>query len=226
MAYALPTHEKCNALQIVRQVVKEKKIHLQLVLLGQVFGVTQPMAKSLNVLVGFKFVNLLGKEANRLQATQSSGGSRSRQPPPFGASRLNTMRFLKPKVEPSLGRSTSQNLFKSSSSLHSRKMSKLCRKHIQSVNDVGFKTNACIRTLKKEVEKIHSNLVQKEGEQRRAHLHVDNRKVIHHEVKNDLDKVKAYLEKTLFSCVNLWVDLRFFKCCVLMRTQMMKQSLI
>ncbi len=72
MAYALATHEKRNTLQIARQVVKEKKIHLQLILLGQAFGVTQPMTKSLNALVGFKFVNQLGKEAKRLQATQSS----------------------------------------------------------------------------------------------------------------------------------------------------------
>jgi hypothetical protein len=44
-------------------------------------------------------------------------------------------------------------------------------------------------------------LVQRKGdEQRRAHLHVDNREVIHYEVKNDLDKVKANLEKTLSSC--------------------------
>ncbi len=106
--------------------MKEKKIHLQAILLGQAFGVTRPTAKSLNALIGFKFVNLLVGGAKRLQATQSSRGSRSHQPPPFGASKLNTMRFLKPKVEPGSGRSTSQNLFKSSSSLHSRKMLKLC----------------------------------------------------------------------------------------------------
>ncbi len=44
-------------------------------------------------------------------------------------------------------------------------------------------------------------MVQKKGdEQRRVHLHVDNREVIHCEVKNDLDRVKADLEKTLSSC--------------------------
>jgi hypothetical protein len=72
VAYALATHEKCNALQIAKQVVKGMKIHLQLVLLGQVFGVTQTMTKSLNALVGFKSVNILGGGAKKLQATQSS----------------------------------------------------------------------------------------------------------------------------------------------------------
>lgn len=48
--YALVAHEKHNALQITKQVVREKKTHLQLVLLEQVFGVTQPTIESLNVL--------------------------------------------------------------------------------------------------------------------------------------------------------------------------------
>jgi hypothetical protein len=44
-------------------------------------------------------------------------------------------------------------------------------------------------------------LVQKEGEQSRVHLHVDNREVIHHEAKND--RVKADLEETLSSCESM-----------------------
>lgn len=58
---------------------------------------------------------------------------------------------------------------------------------------------ACIRTLKEQVNNIHNDLVQREGEQRRVHLHVDNREVIHLEIKNDLDMVKENLEKTLSS---------------------------
>jgi hypothetical protein len=49
VAYALATHEKHNALQFTRQVAKDKKTHLQLALLEQTFGVTQPTIESLNV---------------------------------------------------------------------------------------------------------------------------------------------------------------------------------
>jgi hypothetical protein len=42
-------------------------------------------------------------------------------------------------------------------------------------------------------------LAQREVKQRRAYLHVDDRIMIHHEVKNDLDKVKVDLENALSS---------------------------
>jgi hypothetical protein len=42
-------------------------------------------------------------------------------------------------------------------------------------------------------------LAQREVEQRRACLHVDDKIMIHHEVKNDLDKVKANFENVLSS---------------------------
>jgi hypothetical protein len=44
--YALVAHEKCNYLQTMRQVAKENKIHLQLVLLKQASSVTQDVIKS------------------------------------------------------------------------------------------------------------------------------------------------------------------------------------
>jgi hypothetical protein len=61
----------------------------------------------------------------------------------------------------------------------------------------------CIRTLKEQVENIPNDMVQREGEQRRAHVHVDNKEVIHLKVKNDLDMVKVNLEKTLCSCESI-----------------------
>jgi archaellum component FlaC len=42
-------------------------------------------------------------------------------------------------------------------------------------------------------------LVQKEAKQKRAHLHVDDIMVIHRDIKNDLNKVKANLENALSS---------------------------
>ncbi len=42
-------------------------------------------------------------------------------------------------------------------------------------------------------------MVRKEDEQRRAHLHVNDRMVIHRDVKNDLDRVKENLENVLSS---------------------------
>jgi hypothetical protein len=50
--------------------------------------------------------------------------------------------------------------------------------------------------------------------------------VIHHEVKNDLDKVKANLEETLPSCESMGGLVVSFRFCVPMKTQMMKLSLI
>lgn len=61
-SYALVAHEKHNALQIMRQVVREKKTHLQPVLLEQAFGVTQPTTKSLNVFAGSNLQIYLSKE--------------------------------------------------------------------------------------------------------------------------------------------------------------------
>jgi len=119
----------------MRQVAKEKKTHLQPILLEQTFGVTQPTTKPLNVLARFKSMNIFVEGANRLQATRSSRGSRSHRPPPFGASRLNAMYYVKPKVEPGSSMSTSQRLFKSSSSLHLGKMLKLCS--LESISKVS-----------------------------------------------------------------------------------------
>jgi len=111
------------------------------------------------------------------------------------------MHCIEPKVEPWSGRSTSQSFLKSSSSsLCSRKMLKLCSlENISKVSKMLVSKQACIRTLKEQVNNIHNDLVQREGEQRRVHLHVDNREVIHLEIKNDLDMVKENLEKTLSS---------------------------
>ncbi len=75
--YALEAHEKYNALQTVRQVSKEKKIHLEPILLEQTFGVTHFVTKLLIAFARFKSMNLLVERAKRLQATQSLGGSRS-----------------------------------------------------------------------------------------------------------------------------------------------------
>jgi hypothetical protein len=75
--YAFAAHEKRNALQTVMQVSKEKKIHLQPILLEQAFSVTHIAIESLIAFARFKSVNLLVKSAKRLQATQSSRGSRS-----------------------------------------------------------------------------------------------------------------------------------------------------
>jgi hypothetical protein len=127
VAYAFDVHEKCNSLQVVMRVAKEKNI-LQSMLLEQACDVTQPMAKSLNVTIGSRFANVFVGGVGKIQVTQtqSSRSSRSQEPPPFGASRLNVMRSIKPKVEPCLGKSTPQSFFKSLSSLRLGKMSKLC----------------------------------------------------------------------------------------------------
>ncbi len=204
MHYALATHEKCNVLQTMRQVSKEKKIQLQPILLEQTFGVTHLAIESLIALARFKSMNLLVERAKRLQATQSSRGSRFHRPPPLGASKLNVMCFIKPKVEPCSGRSTSQSFLKSSSSsLRSRKMFKSCS--LENISKVSMLVSkqTCIRTLKEQVENIPNDMVQREGEQRRAHVHVDNKEVIHLKVKNDLDMVKVNLEKTLCSCESI-----------------------
>lgn len=58
---------------------------------------------------------------------------------------------------------------------------------------------ACIGTSKEQVEKKQNDLVQKEAKQKRAHLHVDDIMVIHRDIKNDLNKVKANLENALSS---------------------------
>jgi hypothetical protein len=100
---------------------------LQPILLEQVCDVTQFMAKSLNATIGSRFANVLVRGVGKIQATQTQllGSSRS-QPPPFGASKLNVMHFIKPKVELGLGKSTPQSIFKYLSSLCLGKMSKLC----------------------------------------------------------------------------------------------------
>jgi superfamily II helicase len=188
----------------MRQVSKEKKIQLQPILLEQTFGVTHLAIESLIALARFKSMNLLVERAKRLQGTQSSRGSRFHRPPPFGASKLNVMCFIKPKVEPCSGRSTSQSFLKSSSSsLRSRKMFKSCS--LENISKVSMLVSkqTCIRTLKEQVENIPNDMVQREGEQRRAHVHVDNKEVIHLKVKNDLDMVKVNLEKTLCSCESI-----------------------
>lgn len=118
------------------------------ILLEQAFGVTQPTTKPLNVLARFKSMNLFVEGTNRLQATQSSG-SRSHRPPPFGASKLNVMYSIKPKVEPGSSMSTSQKLFKSSSSLHLGKMLMLCSlESISKVSEMLVSKQVCIETLK------------------------------------------------------------------------------
>ncbi len=72
--YAFAAHEKRNALPTVMQVSKEKKIHLQPILLEQAFSVTHLAIESLIAFARFKSVNLLVENAKRLQATQSSRG--------------------------------------------------------------------------------------------------------------------------------------------------------
>ncbi len=136
MACAFDVHEKHNSLQVVRRAAKEKNI-LQPILLEQACDVTQLVAKSLNTSIGSRFANVLVGGVGKIQATQTQSleSSRSQQSPPFGASRLNVMHFIKPKVEPGLGRSTPQSFFKSLSSLHLRKMSKLCS--LESISKVS-----------------------------------------------------------------------------------------
>lgn len=122
------------------------------------------------------------------------------------------MRFIKPKVELGLGKSTPQSIFKYLSSLCLGKMSKLCSlESISKMSKMLVWKQTCVRTLKEQVEKDLNALVREEAEQRRAHLHVNDRMVIHRDVKNDLDRVKENLENVLSS----WEDLRFLRCQVL-----------
>jgi len=86
------------------------------------------MLHNLNANIGSRFANLFVGGVGKIQATQTqlSRSSRLEQPPAFGASRLNVICSIKPKVEPRLGRNTPQSFFKSLSLVHLRKMSKLC----------------------------------------------------------------------------------------------------
>jgi hypothetical protein len=101
VAYAFTTHEKCVALQIAMEVVKEKK------------GASPPILKQTDVLCGGKKSSSLtigssiSKNAKVIVAVgvggkQPHGQSSERSHlPPYGTSRLNALHCLKlVKVEP------------------------------------------------------------------------------------------------------------------------------
>lgn len=77
VAYAFDVHEKCNSLQVVRRVAKEKNI-LQPILLEQACDVTQLVAKSLNATIGSRFANVLVGGVGEIQVTQTQSSESSR----------------------------------------------------------------------------------------------------------------------------------------------------
>ncbi len=105
--------------------------------------------------------------------------------------------FLKVKIE---GNFTCKNLphnqLKFGLCLSSSKMLTPCNvEEISKVYDLLVTKQSYILGLKEQINGMQKNLVQKEGEQKCAHLIVDIRLAMHTEAKTKVDKVKAKLKE-------------------------------